>query len=157
MNILVFTDGSCIGQGKGTPKCGIGIHFPNKELADVSKKFKLDPLTNQRAELYAIYYALRKIIKNLDFKTITILTDSEYSIKSLTVWVKDWEKKDWKNAQKKPVMNQDLIKPIYEIIKKHKDNIKFIHVDAHTGGGDWKSVGNALVDRLAKQGALSDD
>jgi len=35
-NIIVFTDGSCKGNGKKIAKAGIGIFFPNKELDNIS-------------------------------------------------------------------------------------------------------------------------
>ena len=93
-DIIVYTDGSCMGKHKNM--CGYGVHFPNAELKDLSKKFTHEPLTNQRAELYAIYKALKRIIKNLKFDSIHIYTDSEYSIKSLTIWIKNWKKNNWK-------------------------------------------------------------
>ena len=62
-DIIVFTDGSCI-KNTNSIKCGYGIYFPNNELANVSKKLKLLPLTNQRAELMAIYKCLKLIYIN---------------------------------------------------------------------------------------------
>jgi ribonuclease HI len=153
INITVYTDGSCLKSG-GKIRCGYGIHFPNEELKDVGKPFLHDPLTNQRAELYAIYKALKKITENLEFDTISIYSDSEYSIKSMTVWIKNWKKNNWKTAGNKDVLNQDLIKKIDKILTEYPKKISFTHVRAHTGGTDEHSIGNDKADKLANTGAL---
>lgn len=147
--VVVYTDGSC---QKGN-KCGYGIHFPNKELKDMSRKFTHVPLTNQRAELYAIYKALYKITKELEFDIIEVYSDSEYSIKSLTVWIENWKKNNWKTSNKKEVLNQDLIRKIDDILQKYPDMINFTHVRSHTGKTDKHSIGNDVADKLATAGA----
>ena len=152
-DIIVYTDGS-FSKGKNKLHCGYGIHFPNKELKDIGKPFIHEPLTNQRAELYAIYKALKKITENLKFKTITIYSDSEYSIKSVTKWIKDWKKNGWMTANNKPVSNQDIIRRIDKILMKYPKHIEFIHVRSHTGKTDKHSIGNDKADELAKNGAL---
>jgi ribonuclease HI len=150
-DVLVYTDGSCMGKHKNM--CGYGIHFPNNELKDLSKKFTHEPLTNQRAELYAIYKALKRIIKKLKFNTIHIYTDSEYSIKSLTVWINTWKKNEWKTSNNKPVLNQDIIIKIDKMLQKYDGKITFTHVKAHTGRTDPHSLGNEQADKLATAGA----
>ena len=149
-DIIVYTDGSCTKCVKNKTLSGYGIYFPNKELKDVSRSFTHLPLTNQRAELYAIYKALKLITKHIkDFKTIHVYSDSEYSIKSLTEWIINWKKNDWKTAGKKPVLNQDIIKKIDCILQKYKNKISFTHVYSHTNKTDEHSLGNAQADKLA--------
>lgn len=149
--IVVFTDGSCIKGKNKKPQCGYGIYFPNKELKHISRRFTREPLTNQRAELYAIYKAIKRIEKNLTFNQIHIYSDSEYSIKSLTEWIVNWKKNNWKGSTGKSVLNQDLIKKIDK--KMHKHTIVMTHVRAHTGKTDKLSLANAEADRLANKGA----
>ena len=147
-NIVVFTDGSCAGNGKFDAVGGIGIHFPNGELKDVSKIFNLDCCTNQRTELYAILTAIRYIKQNLGLNyQICIKTDSKYSIDCITKWVYGWIKNGWKTKNNTPVANKELI----EIIHKYYENydIEFVHVDAHTGLDDADSLANAIADKLA--------
>jgi len=152
--IIVFTDGSCI-KAKNNNLCGYGIHYPNGEFPDIGKKFIKTPLTNQRTELYAIYKSIKTIHKydvNLDIK---IYTDSEYSIKSLTIWINNWKKNNWIASTGKPVMNRDIIEKIDKLISKHNGKIKFQHVRSHTGKSDFESIHNDIVDKLAKDGARS--
>ena len=152
--IKIFTDGSFKKLKNKKILCAYGIFFPNGEMPNVSRPFIHEPLTNQRAELYAILKSLRNIIKeNKEFDEIHIFTDSEYSIKSLTEWYKTWEKNEWKNAKKEPVMNQDIIKPIIKIIKNYNGKIKFTHVNSHTGKQDFESLSNEMADKLANEGA----
>ena len=153
-NIRVFTDGSCTGNGKDNAKAGIGIYFPNNEFDNISEKFTLEPITNQRAELYAIYEALKLITNNATFNKLTIYSDSLYSIKSLTEWIKKWEINNWKTANRKPVLNLDIIRPIYSILNEYENKIVFKHVKSHTGDTTYEAKGNDMVDKLACAGTL---
>jgi ribonuclease HI len=155
--INVFTDGSYFKQkdnkNKTFASCGYGIFYPNKELPNVSRPFKKADPTNNRAELMAIYVALIQVKTNFDFNKLTIYSDSQYCIRSLTEYSKVWRVNGWKGATKKPVENQDLIKPIISILDKYTDKIIFIHVRAHTNKQDQISLSNDMVDKLAKYGA----
>ena len=151
MEIIAFTDGSYIKVGD---RCGYGIHYPNAEFKDVSKPFTRLPKTNQRAELYAIYKVIKTVHKQDKNLSIHIYTDSEYSIKSLTIWIKKWIENGWKNSRKADVENQDLIKKISTLMEEHFGVIKFTHVRSHTGKKDFESINNDIVDKLAKDGAM---
>lgn len=153
--IKIFTDGSFKKLKNKKILCGYGIYFPNGELENVARPFIHEPLTNQRAELYAILKALRNIEKNkVQFDTIMIYTDSEYSIKSVTEWYKSWEKNNWKNAKGQAVMNQDIIRPLIKILKSNSGKIKFQHVNSHTGKQDFESLSNEMADKFANEGAM---
>ena len=98
-DLIIFTDGACTKNGKADAKAGMGIYFPNNELKNISEKFTQSPITNQRAELYAIYIALSKAVQEINkYNKIVFYSDSMYSIKSLTEWIKNWEKNGWKTA-----------------------------------------------------------
>jgi ribonuclease HI len=135
-------------------KAGYGIHFPNKELDDVSKSFTFGDKTNQRAELYAIYKAIKKISLKYEFNEMHIYTDSNYSIQSLTTWIKTWKKNNWINAKKESVANQDIIKMIDDYLQKYPNKVFFHHVKSHTNKDDFNSKCNEIADKLATQGAL---
>ncbi len=145
--IQIFTDGSFV---KKTNYCGYGVLFPNAEFKNMSKKFTHQPLTNQRAELYAIYKAIKVVNKKNNQLNIKIYSDSEYSIKSLTIWIKGWKKNNWKSSTGKDVMNQDIIKKLDDLIISHEGKIEFKHVRSHTGKKDFESINNDIVDELAK-------
>ena len=152
--IIVFTDGSCINNGKKYAKAGYGIYFPNNEFDNVSKSFLNQPITNQRAELYAILKTLQIIFDkdNISVDQVNIYTDSQYSMNCVTTWIKTWINNGWKSKDGKPVKNLDIIKPIHEYIKKNYGKIFFYHVKAHTENKDFNSIGNDKADVLAKNG-----
>lgn len=148
-NLIVFTDGSF---RKKYNYCGYGVHFPNKEMKSYGNIFKLENPTNQRAELYAIYSALKRciiILKTKQYKEINIYSDSKYSIECLTVWCNKWKKNNWKTKDNKDVSNQDLIKKNLKLMNKINIKICFFHVNSHTGKKDYNSINNDIVDKLA--------
>lgn len=150
--IHIFTDGACIRNGKPDAVAGYGVHFPHKEYEDVAKPFMYRPITNQRAELYAIYHALSTAVHDNLVKTTCIYTDSDYSINCLTKWCAKWKRDNWTRPKGDPLMNLDIIRPLYELYEKNKSNVRFIHVFSHTGGTDDYSKGNDVADKLALQG-----
>ena len=155
-NILnVFTDGSF---RRKYNYCGYGVYFPNNEIKSYGHEFKLEPLTNQRAELYAIFSALKRI--NLYIETnskitkINIYSDSQYSINCLTKWYIIWNKNNWKTSKGKDVLNKILIKSNLALLEKIRNKGKiicFYHVNSHTKNTDELSVNNDIVDKLANK------
>ncbi len=151
VNVTVYTDGS-LRRTKCGIVCGYGVHFANNVFPDIYGPFENGNITNNRAELYAIYIAIKSIVGHCVFETMTIYTDSEYCQKSLTLWIKKWKDNDWKNAQKKPVENQDIIRKIDRYLQKY-DNIKILWIRSHSKKNDIHSKGNAIADSLANKGA----
>jgi ribonuclease HI len=166
MTIIAFTDGSAMSNGKINSKGGIGIYFPNCKFSNVSLetnkaletlKINKQKITNNVSELTAIYFLLN-LVKNdlIHGKNVIIKSDSQYCIKSLTIWYKNWEKNGYKNSTKKQISNYILIYPmINEYIKVYNKQIKFEHVLAHKTKPkenskeylDWH--GNFMADYLA--------
>ena len=155
-HIDIYTDGSLV-RSKNQINCGYGIYFPNGEYKSISRRFTHEPITNNRAELYAILKSIiianiinekRIINKQITVKEITIYSDSEYSVKTFNNWLEGWKKssKDYKN--------KDIIDMIDEHAKNSPFKIKFVHVRAHSGKNDIYSINNNIVDKLAKNGAF---
>jgi ribonuclease HI len=145
--IEAYTDGS-LRREKAGDVCGYGVYFPGKELKNIAGAFTIEPITNNRAELFAIYRAIKRIDQYYTFDRIVIFTDSEYSMKATTLWIRKWKQNNWKNAKKKPVENQDLIKKIDDFLQKYPKKIEIRWTRAHVG-----TRGNEEADRLANRGA----
>jgi ribonuclease HI len=109
---------------------------------------KSEPQTNQRAELQALYHALR-FVQGTGAKDALLYTDSQYSINCITVWSVGWKAKGWLKADKKPVLHQDILKPMVELWESINNTTTLHHVAAHTGRRDPISKGNAVADQLA--------
>ena len=147
----VFTDGSCLGNGKKGAKAGYAVWFPEHREWSIACKLPEDvSQTNQRAELTAIHEAIRILNeRGCHDEDIVIYTDSDYSMNCLTKWIPGWMSRNWKTAEGKDVLHQDLIRGSSELLTKFKSH-RFHHVRAHTGGGDDLSVNNDIVDRMAR-------
>ena len=150
--INVYTDGSCFDNGTPNARAGIGIRFDHDDYQDIYKKHKLKQ-TNNSAELYAIYYAL-KVLKDeiKEGKIVNIRTDNTYSIGCLT----DYGKKNFDKGWKTNIPNKDLVKKAYlryTYLKKKNPNLNIYHVYGHQGSKDIHSKNNELADKLAKKGA----
>ncbi|KAB7789277.1 ribonuclease H [Bifidobacterium cebidarum] len=98
--------------------------------------------TNQIGELCAVLEALRA---HPGSEPLLIESDSQYAINCSTTWVKGWKRNGWKNSQKKPVKNVELIKAIDAEISKRPGPVNFKWVKGHAG-----DAGNELVDELAR-------
>jgi len=147
----VFTDGSCIGNGRKGAKAGYAVWFPeHRDWSLANKLPETASQTNQRAELTAIHEAIRVLDeKGCYDEDIVIYTDSDYSINCLTKWIPGWVARNWKTSAGGEVLHQDLIRGTTELLTKFKSH-RFHHVRAHTGGGDDLSVNNDIVDRMAR-------
>lgn len=155
MDIVVFTDGSAKRDNKSnTVYSGYSNYYPNNEFEDVGDPFLIKPYTNQRAELYAIYIAIKTITSAIpDFGSITVYTDSEYSRKCATEWVYKWVNNNWKTTKNKPVKNRDILEEMYHLLKKFRSRIYFVHVRSHSKGTDELSINNTYADKLASAGS----
>jgi ribonuclease HI len=154
----VFADGSTIRNGKENAKGGIGIFFGDNDSRNVSEKMTVNP-TNQRCELLAILRALQILHSEQMTKDdiVLIYTDSQYSINCVTKWSAAWEKNNWQTQTKTDVKNQDILKPILELIRKLRFQLCFVHVRSHQPMPKHKDseeyfvwYGNKMADELAR-------
>lgn len=123
--ITIYTDGAC----SGNPGIGgwgaILIYNEYKKEIYGGDKYT----TNNRMELTAVIESL-KIIKKDNYK-IEIYTDSQYVKKGVTEWINNWKKNNWKNSQKKEVLNKDLWEILDNLILKYNNNIEWFWVKGH--------------------------
>lgn len=140
--IQAYVDGSSMSTGAGYGIVLIDGNNVNQYSGRVPDYDGKTP-TNNFAELYAIAVAIKNTIGS-----ITIYSDSEYSINCLTSWYKEWELNDWKTSRGEPVVNSEIIKHIISELKNR--DVTFEYVKGHS---DNKY--NNLADHLAKQGAQS--
>jgi len=170
--ITVYTDGSCLSNGRQNSKGGVGIFYsddsPNNRAIGIEDAHKVVGLeftkpTNNKAELLAIYITLLQNKPLLqEGYTIEIKTDSKYSIDCLTKWYHKWLTNDWIGSQGKQVLNRDILEPLITLVLTYPTNaIVFKHVKAHTLPPsktnvedyiDWYS--NAMADKLAQLASI---
>jgi len=151
--ITCFVDGSCIGNGKRGAVAGYAAVFPDHPTFNVSERLSGMGQTNNRAEYTAFIRACEQatLIDPLCEQEMVIYTDSKLLMDSVTKWLPNWKRNGFVKADKKQVLNQDLLKRIDELIKTRR--VRWNHVRAHTGRHDFASIYNDQADKLAKLGA----
>ena len=143
MEIKIYTDGACVGNPGPGGWAAIILEKNTKEELFGGEKLT----TNNRMELTATIKALEfcqnKEEKQLSLNQIQIYTDSTYVKDGITIWIKNWEKNNWKTADKKNVKNVDLWKRLQELVKSKQIEWKWIK-------GHSNDPMNDLADKLAK-------
>ena len=144
MEIKIYIDGACIGN-PGPGGWAVIILFEN-EKKEIFGGEKLT--TNNRMELTAAIKGLEYFLEQEGdqpvLKQIEIYTDSLYLKEGITVWIKSWEKNNWKTNDKKNVKNVDLWKKLKELVKSQQ--IEWNWIKGHTN-----IPMNELADELAKR------
>ena len=149
-SVRIYTDGSCILNGKPNARGGWAVYFPGGEFANMAEKYTRHP-TNQRCELTAIQKALEATQQHIAAGgKVEIYTDSEYSLKCLQEYCKKWSINGWIKADKNPIENRDIIEPLYKFYCTYWRQISLKHVRAHTGRQDVHSKCNEIVDQMAR-------
>ena len=99
--VKIFTDGACIGNpGPGGFAAILRYRGVEREISDGEAQ-----TTNNRMELMAVIMGLESLKRPC---RVEIFSDSRYVIDGMTKWMVGWQAKNWKNASKEPVKNQDL-------------------------------------------------
>ncbi|KAL4766682.1 ribonuclease H-like domain-containing protein, partial [Aspergillus nidulans var. acristatus] len=145
----IWTDGSCLNNGKNNAMCGIGIFYKKDSQLNVSSALPPGKFTNNRAELCAILYAL---CTNKADQDIVIHTDSRYSINCITVYAPKWKLNGWKTTSNSSVEWANIISYIISLIEKRNKRggkTRFIHVKGHSHDSN-----NNAADLLARNAAL---
>ena len=62
---------------------------------------------------------------------VEIVSDSKYVILGITEWIFNWQKNNWRNAAKKPVLNRELWEDLYKLTEELKP--KWTYVKGHNG------------------------
>ena len=139
MPIVVYTDGSCLGNpGPG----GWAWAVPDGEHASGGEA----RTTNQRMEIKAVLEALG----SLPHGPTVVMSDSTYVVKCFQDrWWEGWMRRGWRNTAGKPVANRDLWEPLLAEALPSEREIVFKWVKGHSGDR-W----NDYVDELAVAAAM---
>ena len=149
--LVVFTDGSAIGNGKKSARAGYAVVFPNHPHLTCARQLEGVVQTNNRAEFMACIYALEAADQHdpTRCEALHVYTDSQLLINTVTKWMSGWKRKGWKKSTGEPIMNQDLVARLDELLNQGR-KVTWTHVAAHTGGSDWMSTWNDKVDKMAR-------
>ena len=112
--VILYTDGAC-SFNPGPGGWGAVLIFKNikKEMSGGEPN-----TTNNRMELLAVIKGLTALKEKCE---VHIYSDSAYIINAFEKnWIDGWQKNNWKNANKKPVLNKDLWEQLLELTNFHK-------------------------------------
>jgi len=138
--VEIFADGACSGNpGAG----GYGAILRSSEkIRELSGYEKLT--TNNRMEMMAVITALEALKKPC---CVRITTDSNYIVKGMTEWIYGWMKNNWKNSQRKDVLNRDLWERLLRAAEDHE--IQWEWIKGHNGHYE-----NERCDLLAREAII---
>ncbi|MAF28640.1 MAG: ribonuclease HI [Croceicoccus sp.] len=146
MDVEIFTDGACKGNpGPGGWGAILRAMKKDGEATEKEMSGSEGATTNNRMELTAAIRALQALKRPCK---VALYTDSKYVIDGITKWVFGWQKKGWKTAAKKPVLNEDLWRELLDAARPH--TIDWHWVKGHDGHPE-----NERADQLASDAALA--
>ena len=102
--------------------------------------------TNSYGEIFAILLGLQSLLRFADSDLfLNIYSDSEISVKGLTIWLLDWYQKGKDKfilsaKSGGPVRNQEVFLEIVRLIVKHNVHVSFYNVLGHTNKNSVKDM-----------------
>ena len=125
--IKIYTDGAA----RGNPgPAGWGVVFiEGKKVFEIGGRE--NHATNNQMELTASIEALKYVKKHKINAPIEFYADSKYVILGITEWFFTWQKNNWRNAAKKPVLNKELWEELFKLTEEFKP--KWNYVKGHNG------------------------
>ena len=142
--VVVYVDGSCIGNGTPAAKAGIGVYWRDGHRLNISQSASKP--TNNVAEIEAVAKAAEQAKAN-QIQKLHIVSDSKYVFDCLFNWMPKWKQNGWMTSKNKPVKNRLELQHLESILSGL--DIKWSHVESHSG-----NPGNEKADELAKLAAL---
>ncbi|MBN7763668.1 ribonuclease HI [Nitratireductor aquibiodomus] len=124
--IVIHTDGGCDRNKGGLGAWAYTAHLPTGEYKEEAGH-EFDT-TNNRMELTAAIRALESVEIGVP---IELFSDSEYLVKGVTVWSRNWVRNGWKTAAGKAVINQDLWEELLKLYQVHE--VTFHWLKGHAG------------------------
>jgi ribonuclease HI len=134
--VELFVDGACSGNpGPGGWGAILRWRGHEKELSGGAPE-----TTNNRMELTAAIEGLNALRRPAQ---VRVTTDSTYVRDGITRWLKDWKRRGWKTADRKPVKNEDLWRALEDAAARHA--VTWHWVRGHAGHAE-----NERADALAR-------
>ena len=140
--ITIYTDGAASGN---PGRAGWGAVFIiGRKITEIGGRSEY--ATNNQMELTAPIEALKYAKKRKLDAPIEIFSDSKYVILGITEWIHNWQKNNWRGANKKPVLNRALWEELFDLNKEVKP--KWHYVEGHNGD-EWNERADVIATSFA--------
>ena len=134
--VILYTDGACSGN-PGVGGWGAVLMYGKSEKRISGAEAST---TNNRMELTAVIEGLKCLKEPCK---VDVYSDSAYTVNAFqNGWVYSWVQNDFKKADNKPVLNDDLWRELIELTHVH--TVNFIKVKGHAD-----NEYNNICDKLA--------
>ena len=131
MKVTLYSDGSARGNPKGPGGYGCVLQYVDSKGMLHEREFSAGYVktTNNRMELMAAIAGMEALKEPCE---VMLTSDSKYLVDAINQgWLESWKARNWKKADRSPVLNVELWQRIDELLKIHK--VTFVWVHGHTG------------------------
>jgi len=131
---IVHLDESCLGNGReGENPGGYGGLIEARTSSGIQRRdfYGHSPgTTNNRMALIGATAALQLLAAKGARMRLLIVSDSEYLVKGMRLWVRNWEARGWKRAGG-PIENLHLWQTLVDAARRH--DVQWTWVRGHAG------------------------
>ena len=149
---IVHLDESCLGNGReGENPGGYGGLIEARTSSGIQRRdfYGHSPgTTNNRMALIGATAALQLLGAKGARMRLLIVSDSEYLVKGMRLWVPNWEARGWKRAGG-PIENLHLWQTLVDAARRH--DVQWTWVRGHAGHPKNEYVNDLAVDAAREQ------
>jgi len=149
---IVHLDESCLGNGReGENPGGYGGLIEARTSSGIQRRdfYGHSPgTTNNRMALIGATAALQLLGAKGARMRVLIVSDSEYLVKGMRLWVPNWKARGWKRAGG-PIENLHLWQALVDAARRH--DVQWTWVRGHAGHPKNEYVNDLAVDAAREQ------
>jgi len=149
---IVHLDESCLGNGReGENPGGYGGLIEARTRSGIQRRDfygHSSGTTNNRMALIGATAALQLLGAKGARMRLLIVSDSEYLVKGMRLWVPKWEARGWRRAGG-PIENLQLWQALVDAARRH--DVQWIWVRGHAGHPKNEYVNDLAVDAAREQ------
>ena len=143
-SVTIYTDGSCLGNGKQDSYGGWAAILTYKNIEKILRGRQAGAKNNQM-ELTAAIEGIRALKQPC---RVTIVTDSQYVCRCFSS-ISEWRQNNWRTKAKAVPANLDLLKELVDVGTTGQHEFRFQYVAGHSG-----HTYNERCDKIAREQAM---
>lgn len=149
---IAYTDGACSNNQDAQKRIGAWGAAVFTQID--GKTYKKDiaaaipGATNNQMELQSVLETLKLVLainKDPEMPEVKIVSDSQYVVKGVTMWLEGWKNNDWKTGTNVTIANKEMWQEMDVILKKVKYSFEKVVGD---GNDKWNDYVDKMVRKL---------